>query len=113
MSSIVRKKETSAEPRRVRPRIDVYESEHAHHVVLDVPGVVQEDVSIDLDRDVLAVAALRRFNDAESVRYERAFHVPEGVDRDKIDAQLRAGVLTVTLPKAAEAKPRRIAVAAA
>lgn len=101
------------QPRRVRPRVDVYESEHAHYVVLDVPGVAQDDVNIELDRGLLTIRALRRVSESEAVSYERAFNVPQGVERDAVQAQLKAGVLTVTLPKAAEAKPRRISVAAA
>lgn len=97
----------------VKPRADILESPDAHYVVLDVPGVTQDNIVLELDHGVLRVQGERRIANEEPLRYERSFHVPNAIRRDEVSAALRAGVLTVTLPKAQEAQTRRIEVAAA
>jgi len=103
------------------PHTDVWETEDALTVVMEVPGVAREAVEIELKEDVLRVEARvdpARYDGLQPVHTEygvghwaRAFALPDGVDRERIEARLEDGVLTLTLPKAAEAKPRRIALA--
>ncbi len=103
------------------PPTDVWETEDALTVVMEVPGVAREAVEIELKEDVLRVEARvdpARYDGLQPVHTEygvghwaRAFALPDGVDRERIEARLEDGVLTLTLPKAAEAKPRRIALA--
>jgi HSP20 family protein len=103
------------------PPTDVWETEDALTVVMEVPGVAREAVEIELKEDVLRVEARvdpARYEGLQPVHTEygvghwaRAFALPDGVDRERIEARLEDGVLTLTLPKAAEAKPRRIALA--
>jgi HSP20 family protein len=100
------------------PPTDVYETEDALTVVLELPGVTRESVSIELKEDVLRVEARIDFAKYEGLEpvyteynvghYTRSFALSEAVDRERIGAQLEDGVLTLTLPKVAAARPRRI-----
>ena len=102
------------------PTTDVYETEEALVVALEMPGVGREEVEIELKDDVLRLEGRidsSKYGGLEPVYTEygvghwaRAFALPDGVDRERIEARLEDGVLTLTLPKTAEAKPRRIAV---
>ena len=102
------------------PPADVWETEDALAVAMEVPGVARDAVEIELEEGVLRVQARvdpARYGGMEPVYTEygvghwaRAFALPDKVDRERIEARLEDGVLTLTLPKAAEARPRRIAV---
>ncbi len=102
------------------PPADVWETEDALAVAMEVPGVARDAVAIELKDDVLRVEARvdpAKYEGLEPVYTEygvghwaRAFALPDTVDRERIEARLEDGVLTLTLPKAAEARPRRIAV---
>ena len=102
------------------PATDVYETEDALVVAMEVPGVGREEVEIELKDDVLRVEGRidsAKYGGMEPVYTEygvghwaRSFALSDKVDRERIGAQLEDGVLTLTLPKTAEAKPRRIAV---
>ena len=103
------------------PPADVWETEDALAVAMEVPGVARDAVAIELKDDVLRVEARvdpAKYGGMEPVYTEygvghwaRAFALPDAVDRERIEARLEDGVLTLTLPKAAEARPRRIALA--
>lgn len=99
--------------RRVRPPADVYESENAYQIVLDMVGVDREQLTLTLEQETLKVSGRRASNDNEPLVFEREFGVPSIIDRDAVAANYTAGVLTVTLPKQASSKPRRISVAIA
>ena len=102
------------------PPADVWETEDALAVAMEVPGVARDAVEIELKEDVLRVEARvdpAKYEGLEPVYTEygvghwaRAFALPDAVDRERIEARLEDGVLTLTLPKAAEARPRRIAL---
>ena len=102
------------------PQTDVYETEDALTVVMEMPGVAREAVEIELKDDVLRVQARidpSKYEGMEPVYTEynvghwtRSFALSDRVDRERIGAQLEDGVLTLTLPKTAEAQPRRIAI---
>ena len=102
------------------PYTDVYETEEALTLVMEMPGVDREAVEIELKEDVLRVEARVDFTKYESLEpvyteynvghYARSFALSDRVDQEHISAQLEDGVLTLTLPKMAEAQPRRIAL---
>lgn len=104
----------------VAPRVDVYENEQEYLIVADLPGVKKESLKLDIDDDELKLEGVRDTQDPGSlvagecrpVDYRRKFVVPQGVDREKIDAELSAGVLRLRLPKAEALRPRQIAVRA-
>src|SRR5690606_27277348 len=106
-----------------RPSADIYETEDHVVLVVDMPGVAAEDVDLTLERQVLTIRGRIRHDRPEGYRpiyeeygegdYERAFTISEEIDRDRLEARCANGVLTLKLPKAETAKPRRIAVQAA
>jgi len=105
------------------PYVDIFETEKALTVVADMPGVTPEDLSIDLRENVLSfvgdVAAPEDEGEADvyreyrTGRYAREFTLGELIDQEKIDAELKDGVLRLTLPKVEKATPRKIAVKSA
>ncbi len=105
------------------PAVDIFETDEAITVLADMPGVRADGLSVDLHDDVLTidgrVAGDFEGNDERVLLreyatggYRREFRLTDLVDRDRIDATLRDGVLRLTLPKAEAARPRRIEVRA-
>lgn len=103
------------------PRVDVREDEHAYTLVADLPGVAKDDLRIDFHEGVVTISGERaapetgdgvRVVRAERHRgpFHRAFSLPQAVDADAIEATLADGVLTLRVPKAEAARPRRIAI---
>lgn len=87
---------------------DVLETDDGYRLLLDLPGVQPADVDVRFEDGELAVNARRTGRLSGS--YTRTFRVSERIAADKIAADLRHGVLTLTLPKVEAVKPRRIAV---
>ena len=103
------------------PAVDVREEDGALVLTADVPGVRPDDIQVSLDQRVLTIAGQRKeptrerpatFHRAERAwgGFERRFALPTDVDGGAIEASYDAGVLTVRLPKRAEARPRTIEV---
>jgi HSP20 family molecular chaperone IbpA len=109
-----------AERPSVRPRVDVFENDAEYLVVADLPGVAKDAVEVQFEDGELHLAARREATAggtmlAEEYRtadFRRAFTMPEGVDAEKIAAELTNGVLRIHLPKSAAKRPRRIEVRA-
>lgn len=110
---------TRTQERYVTPPVDIYEVTEGLVVVADVPGVSKEHLDVRVDNNVLTIrgqASQAPQNAVTSREYEltnyfRQFEISDKVDQGGITADLKHGVLTLTLPRAAEAKPRKIAVA--
>ena len=116
--------DTPARPQLWLPPVDIYETESAFVVEADLPGVHQENVNIQFDRNALTISGTRaatlpaketaqlRVFSAErlSGTFSRSIRLPEHVDADKIEASYNNGVLTVTVPKAAGARARTIPI---
>jgi HSP20 family protein len=105
------------------PAADIYESENELVVNLDLPGVDPKMVDIRVENNVLSIRGERQFEDEQNKEnfhrversygtFGRAFTLSTAVDADKIRANYKAGVLSITLPKAEAAKPKRIQIAA-
>ncbi len=102
------------------PPTDVYETEDALTVVMEMPGVGRDTLDVSLVNDVLCVEGridFAKYQEMEPVyteynvgHYTRSFSLSSKVDQEHIAAQLEDGVLTLTLPKIADAKPRKIAI---
>lgn len=103
------------------PATDVHEEDDAFVVKTEIPGMKAEDVKIAVEGDHLVISGEKRReiekNDAtyhHSERsygsFERRLTLTKRVDRDKIEASYKDGVLTVRVPKAEEVKPREIAI---
>ena len=100
---------------------DVVETEDELRFQLEVPGMKAEDVSVTLENGVLTISGEKKVEHEEGQgeyrlferrygRFERSFRVPQNVVQDDVAARYENGVLMVTLPKAEEAKPRRIRI---
>jgi HSP20 family protein len=104
----------------VTPSVDIYENDSELLLVADLPGVTRDNLKIHLDHEQLSIEGSRHTERAGSplaeefrqVDYHRAFVVPQGIDVDKINADLRQGVLYLHLPKSEAIKPRQITVKA-
>lgn len=103
------------------PALDVEETEDDFTLHVELPGVAPDDVEVSLEENVLTIAGERRFyEDRESEgfrrversfgRFHRAVRLPDRVDADGVTATHRDGLLTISVPKAEESKPRRIEV---
>ncbi|MFQ5731952.1 MAG: Hsp20/alpha crystallin family protein [Planctomycetaceae bacterium] len=104
----------------IRPAVDVVKSAEAFTLSADLPGVGESDVDVTVEENVLRIrasAAAPQFEDAspllseyDACDYERRFTISDDVDRDHIDATLKDGVLTLTLPRLKSAGPVKIAI---
>ena len=103
------------------PPVDIYEGEHNLVLKLEVPGVREEDLNIQLENNTLTVQGKKNFQKEEKEEnfhrierrygsFVRTFRLPNTVDADKIEATYDKGVLSVVLAKKAEAKPKQIKV---
>jgi HSP20 family molecular chaperone IbpA len=102
------------------PNADIFETEDAMMVILEMPGVEKKDIAVALEEDVLRVEGqidFSKYNGLQPVyteynvgHYTRRFALSDKIDREAISAQVEDGVLTLTLPKLKEAKPRRITI---
>lgn len=115
--------ETTVGGRVFRPLTDIVETEAGLSLLVEMPGVAPEDVEVTLEKRVLTIRGRVRPTRPERLElahaeydegdFERAFTLSEDFDPDRIEAGMRNGVLTVTLPRAEAAQPRKIAVQAA
>lgn len=106
--------EKMAQRAAVAPAVDIFENKEELLIIADLPGVAKEDLAIHFDKGQLTLEGrLREFGpEEEPFDYRRTFAVPQGIDAEKISANLQSGVLRLVLPKPAALKPRQIAVTA-
>lgn len=112
---------TGVTPRRWLPATDLIESDTHYILRADLPGVAEDDISVELDHDVLTISGERTAEHRERtggyVRIERAtgsfrrsLRLPEGVDAEAITAGFDRGVLEVSVPKPEHPKPRTVQI---
>jgi HSP20 family protein len=105
------------------PAVDVYEDEHNVALKIEVPGIDEKDIDVRIENNTLTVHGERNFEKEEKEEnyrrverqygsFTRSFTLPNTVDTEKVSANYEKGVLKVTLPKKAEAKPKQIRVSA-
>jgi HSP20 family protein len=103
------------------PAVDVYEDEHKVTLKIEVPGIDEKDIDIRLENNTLTVHGERKIEKEEKEEnyrrverqygsFTRTFTLPTTVDSEKVSANYDKGVLNVSLPKKAEAKPKQIKV---
>jgi HSP20 family protein len=112
--------EATAAMRAFLPTTDIFETEEALTVVLEMPGVDRDNVDVSVENGMLTVEGRINFNKYEGLQplyteynigpYRRTFQISGRVNQDKITAELRDGVITLVLPKAEVAKPRKIEI---
>jgi HSP20 family molecular chaperone IbpA len=99
---------------------DIYETDEALLVLLEMPGVDKSHIDIGIEDDVLTVEGRIDFSKYQGLtplyaeypvgHYRRGFTLSHRIDQHKISAEMSDGVLTITLPKIEEVKPRRISI---
>lgn len=129
MESDMQKTENVTATERIRnvktfvPRVDIYENQDALYLIADMPGVDEKTVDIELEKNLLTIIgrvengrikdATMMYSEYETGDYERVFTLSDEIDRDKIVATVKNGVLRLELPKAEKVKPKKIAIQAA
>ncbi|NAZ38376.1 Hsp20/alpha crystallin family protein [Rubellimicrobium sp. CFH 75288] len=106
-----------------RPLTDIVETGDGVTLMLELPGVAPDDVDVALEQRVLTIRARSHHADPDRLRlahaeyepgdYERAFTLSGDFDADRIEAEMRNGVLTLRLPRSEASRPRTIKVKAA
>jgi HSP20 family protein len=100
------------------PAVDVTEDDKAFKVTAELPGLEEKDVNVAVAGDMLTIKGEKSYEKEEKDKdrhiseraygsFQRSFTLPDGVDADKITADLAKGVLTVTLPKTAQAQKQK------
>jgi HSP20 family protein len=93
--------------------VDLYEDKDSAYVRAELPGVQREDINVEIADGDLVITAARKVKNGdqeESFSFRRSLTLPEDVHADKVSANYENGVLTVTLPKREETKPRKVAI---
>ena len=115
-----KKQEATVSARFFVPTTDIFETEQALSVIVEMPGVDKSKVDVSVEDGLLTIQGQIVFSKYEGMQpiyteynighYRRSFSLSNKVDQARISAEMQDGVLTLMLPKAEEAKPRRIAV---
>ena len=103
------------------PAVDIYETENELVLKADIPDVDPKNVGIQLENGTLTLKGERKFEQQQNGKgfhriersygsFVRAFSLPDTVEAEKVKADYKSGVLTITLPKKEVAKPRSISV---
>jgi HSP20 family molecular chaperone IbpA len=114
----VTRESTRNQERYVSPPVDIYETSQGLMVMADLPGVTKDTLDVRVDNNILTIRGLAHHpsvgdpvhREYELMNFFRQFELGEKIDQGKISADLKHGVLTLDLPKAEEAKPRRVEV---
>jgi HSP20 family protein len=114
------KQESTVPVRVFMPTADIYETGDALSVIMEMPGVEKGNIDVRVEDGVLSVEGRLDFTKYQGIQplyteynighYARSFRLSNKIDQDKIGAELNDGVLSLTLPKVQEAKPRSITV---
>lgn len=119
----------AAEPEQTRnrrvysPRVDIFEKQGAIVLLADMPGTDEKNINISLEKNILTITGKVDVEHRTDSRlayaeygigdYSRSFSIPDDIDRNKIEASIKSGVLSLVLPKAEPEKARRIEIKAA
>lgn len=107
-------------PSKWTPRVDVIENKEAYEVIAEIPGINKEEIHLAVEDNVLTLSGEKHSargenelclrHERSSGTFERSFRLPKEVDATEIKAKYINGVLTVTLPKTDNAKPKQISI---
>jgi HSP20 family protein len=104
---------------RVKPAIDIYETDHAIVVSAEMPNVEKEDLHVAVENNMLHITGKRinilekgtyLLRETNDVMYERSFELGDDLDTEKVEAKYNAGILTVTIVKREKAKTQKIEI---
>ena len=110
--------EKTREMNEMTPAVDIYENDDEILLLVDMPGVVKDDIKVDIDNGTLSIAGIRKlktegvanYEEFTDVEYVRSFSVPQTIEVDKVEAELKNGILKLHLPKSEAVKPRQIEI---
>ena len=115
-----KKSESTIPARRYLPVTDIFETEDALKVILEMPGVDKDGVDVRVENDVLTIDGQVDFSKYQGLQpiyteynvgnYARGFQLSSKIDQERITADMQDGVITLILPKAEKVKPRKITV---
>jgi len=115
---VEKKKETTVPSRAFLPMTDIFETDQALTVVLEMPGVSKDNVDISVENDILTIEGWIDYSKYEGLQpvyteynvghYVRSFQISSKIEQSGISAELKDGVMTLVLPKAETAKLRKI-----
>ncbi|TYO98140.1 HSP20 family molecular chaperone IbpA [Geothermobacter ehrlichii] len=121
--TLTQDKELTREEMRTRdryltPAVDIFETDEGLTLIADVPGLDKDHLKVDIDQGVLTIEGAaghddkgeRLFEEFAVAGYFRQFRLPDSIDPDRTEAELKDGVLTLHLPKAEAARPKKIAI---
>lgn len=103
----------------VAPEVNIYETEDGYVLQAEMPGVTKEGLEVTLEGNTLGFVGRRTeealkgnvlYRESRGAHYRRVFELDPAIDTQKVTAEIRQGVLTLTLPKAERVKPRRIEI---
>lgn len=102
----------------VTPAVDIYENNDEILLCADMPGVEKDDIRVNIDNGKLSLSGVRQmeasgaasWEEFGAVEFHRVFSVPQTIDMDKVNAELKDGVLRLHLPKSEAVKPKQIEI---
>ena len=117
---VERDQESTSSGTNFLPVTDIFETPEALRVVLEMPGVGKNSVEVSVENNVLTIIGRIDFSNYKGLQplyteynighYSRSFRLSNEIEQEGIKAELKDGVITLVLPKAEKAKPRRIKV---
>jgi len=115
------REETRSSDKYLKPAVNIIETENGLTLTADIPGASKETLDINVEKGILTInAPLARsvpgstvYAEFELAPYYRQFSIPESLNHDKASAELANGILTLKIPKAEAAKPRKIDISVA
>jgi HSP20 family molecular chaperone IbpA len=112
------REETRSTESYIKPAVNIIETEEGLTLTADIPGASRDTLDINVEKGILTISAPVTWNmpgnpgytEFELASYYRQFSIPESLDHEKAQADLTNGILTLRVPKAEEAKPRKIEI---
>lgn len=104
-----------------QPPVDIYEDEHSVVIKAEIPDVDQKDIDIRIENNTLTIRGERKHSSEVKKenyyrveryfgQFQRSFSLPQSIDQEQVQASCDKGILTITLPKREETKPKQISV---
>lgn len=112
------REETRSNEKYIRPAVNIIETEDGLVLTADIPGASKDALDVNVEKGILTISAPAQhsvpgasaYREFELASYYRQFTIPESLDHEKAKAEYANGILTLKVPKAEIAKPKRIAV---
>jgi HSP20 family molecular chaperone IbpA len=116
--NVQNREETRSNDKYIRPAVNIIETEEGLVLTADIPGAAKESLDVNVEKGILTIAAPAQhtmpgntaYREFELANYYRQFSIPESLDHEKAKAEYVNGILTLRVPKASVAKPKRIEV---